>query len=172
MLNRTQKAHLVEELKERFEKQRVSLFANFTGISVAKLGQFRRELKKIGAEFKVAKKTLLDRALKAVGLEINPEEMQGEIGIIFGYEDQAAPAKAAAKFAKENKTFKVLKGVLEGKVMDVSGVTALARLPSREEMLAQVARAFNAPIQNLVNALQGNIRNLVVVLDRIKINKS
>lgn len=167
-LRRDQKAEIAKGLEERFKKQRVSVFANFAGISVAKLSQFRRELKKIGAEFKVAKKTLLDRALRAVGFEVNPDELKGEVGVIFGYEDQAAPAKLAAKFAKENKTFKVIKGILEGKIMEAAGITALAKLPSREELLGQVARAFNSPIQSLVNVLQGNIRNLVVVLNKVK----
>lgn len=172
MKTREDKTNIVGELEERFKKQRVSVFANFTGISVAKLSQFRRELKKIGAEFKVAKKTLLNRALKAAGLEVNPDELKGEVGVIFGYEDQAAPAKLAAKFAKENKTFKVIKGILEGKITEAAGIMALAKLPSREELLGQVARAFNSPIQGLVNALSGNIKNLVVVLSKIKSTKS
>lgn len=172
MKTREDKTNIVNELEERFKRQRVSVFANFTGISVAKLSRFRRELKKIGAEFKVAKKTLLDRAMKAAGLEISPDELKGEVGVIFGYEDQAAPAKLTAKFAKENKTFKILKGILAGKMLEAAGVSALARLPSREEMLAQVARAFNSPIQGLVNALSGNIKNLVVVLSKIKSAKS
>ncbi len=141
-------------------------------MSVAKLGQFRRELKKVGAEFKVAKKTFLRRVADALKLGVNPEELQGEVGVIFGYEDQAAPTKVIAKFGKANKTFKVLMGLLGGKVIEAAGVAALAKLPSREEMLAQVARAFNSPIQSLVNALSGNIKNLVVVLDKIRNTKS
>ena len=99
------------------------------------------------------------------------EELRGEVGIIFGYEDQAAPAKAASKFAKENKSFRILKGFLGGKLIEAPEVMALARLPSREELLAELARALNSPIQSLVNALQGNIRNLVVVLSRVKDKK-
>jgi large subunit ribosomal protein L10 len=138
---------------------------------VAKLSQFRRGLKKIGAEFKVAKKTLLRRALDAVSIGIEPEKLEGEIGVIFGYEDQVAPAKAAAKFAKENETFRLLKGILAGKILEAKDVLALAKLPSRGELLAELARSFQAPIQGLVNVLHGNIRNLVVVLNQIKDKK-
>ena len=171
-LTRSDKAELIKGLEERFKKQKVSVFANFSGISVAKLSQFRRELKKVGAEFKVAKKTFLGRVFAALGLGLKPEELGGEVGVIFGYEDQVAPAKAAAKFAKENKTFKFLKGILDGKVIEAAGVATLAKLPSRQELLAEAARAFNSPIQNLVNVLQGSIRNLVVVLHQIKYKKA
>lgn len=173
MLNRNQKSEIVKGLEERFRKQRVSLFANFSGISVDKLAKLRRELKKMGSEFKVVKKTLLGRALEAVGLTgLKPEELRGETGIVFGYEDQVLPAKVVYKFIKENKTFKVLKGLLEGRIIDASAAAALARLPSREQLLAELTRALNAPVQSLVNVLQGNIRNLVIVLDKIRNTKS
>ena len=168
MLNREQKAKLVRELQDRFERQRVAIFTNLRGISVAKLSQFRRGLKKIGAEFKVTKKTLLSRALASAAIGIEPEKLAGEIGIIFGYDGEIAPAKAAARFSKENEGFKVLKGILGGKILEAAEVLTLARLPSRDELLGELARAFQSPIQGLVNVLQGNIRNLVVVLNHIK----
>lgn len=162
---------MVEELEKRFKKSAVSIFANFKGISVGKLAAFRRELKKSGAEFKVARKTLLHRALKAAGSELNPEELEGEVGVIFGYEDQVAPAKAAARFAKIEKTFAMVRGILGGRILGAPELIALSRVPPREELLAKLVWTLNAPIQNLVNALQGNIRNLVVVLNRIKEKK-
>ncbi len=168
MLSRDQKSKLITELAERFGRQRISIFADIRGLSVMKLAQFRRELKKIGAELKVIKKTLLKRALDAVGVAIEPKALDGEIGVIFGYEDQIAAAKAASKFAKDNETFKFLKGILEGKILEASSVLALAKLPPREQLLAQLAGALNSTIQGLVNVLQGNIKNLVVVLSKIK----
>ena len=171
MLTRTQKAIMVEELEKRFKKSAVSIFASFKGISVGKLAAFRRELKKIGAEFKVARKTLLRRALQAGGSELDPVALEGEIGVIFGYEDQVAPAKAAARFAKSEKTFAMVRGILGGRILEAPELLALSRVPPREELLAGLARAFNAPIQGLVNVLQGNIRNLVVVLNHIKDKK-
>src|SRR3989344_5247131 len=132
MLTKSEKAEVVGGLTDRFRRQRVSIFADFRGISVAKLTAFRGELRAIGAEFKVAKKTLLKRALEAAGPEfggIEPKDLEGEIGVIFGYEDQVAPAKAAAKFSKENETFKVLKGMLAGKIIEAKAIIALAKLP-------------------------------------------
>lgn len=174
MLTRSEKAEVVSGLEKRFRSSAISIFADFRGISVAKLTALRGELKKIGAEFKVAKKTLLKRALEAAGPEfggIEPKALEGEIGVIFGYEDQVAPAKTAAKFSKENDTFKVLKGVLAGNLIEAREILALAKLPSREQLLGQFARALSAPLQGLANVLAGNIRNLVVVLNNIKDKK-
>lgn len=171
MLNRAQKAVMVEELEKRFKKSAVSIFASFKGISVGKLAAFRRELKKDGAEFKVARKTLLRRALQAAGNEFDPEALKGEIGVIFGYEDQVAPARAAARFAKIEKTFAMVRGILGNRVLEAPELIALSRVPPREELLAKLAWTLNAPIRNLANVLQGNIRNLVVVLNRIKEKK-
>lgn len=171
MLSRDQKAEIVAGLENCFQRQRISIFTNLHGVAVGKLARFRRELKALGAELKVAKKTLLHRALQAANLAVDPKVLEGEIGVVFGYEDQVAPARAAAKFSKENETFKVLKGVLAGKILEAKEVLALAKLPAREQLLAQVAAAFNAPIQGLVNVLQGTIGNLVVVLNQIKEKK-
>lgn len=168
MLSRDQKQKIVIDLIERFKRQKLAIFADIRGISVAKLSQFRRELKKADAELKVAKKTLFDRALNALGLGLKSRELDGEIGVIFCYDDEIIPAKTAAKFAKENETFKFLKGVMAGRILEASSVLVMAKLPSRERLLAQLAGVLNSPIQNLFNVLQGNIRNLVVVLGQIQ----
>ena len=171
MLKRSEKAEIIKGLEERFGRQKVSIFTDFRGINVGKLSALRRELKKIGAEFKVAKKTFLKRALDALGIGLDPEELDGEIGVIFGYEDQVAPARTAAKFAKANNTFKVLRGILDGTVIEGQAVLALAKLPSREQLLGQVASVLQAPIRNLAVVLQANIRNLAVVLNQVASNK-
>lgn len=173
MLPRAEKAKIVDELQDRFGRQRVSIFTDIRGISVAKLTALRRELKKIGAEFKVAKKTLLRRALASAGPAfsgIEPKALEGEIGVIFGYEDQVASAKAAAKFGRENETFRVLQAVLAGKILEATEVLALAKLPAREQLLGQLAYVLSEPILGLTNVLAGNIRNLVVVLNKINTN--
>lgn len=171
MLTRSDKAKMVEELQDRFARSSVSIFANFKKISVAKLSRFRRELKEAGAEFKVARKTLIRRALEALKIEFDPVELDGEIGVIFGYGDQVAPAKAAARFAKLEKTFAMVRGILGGRILAASEVLALSKVLPREELLAKLAWVLNSPIQNFASVLQGNIRNMVVVLNKIKENK-
>lgn len=161
----------MDDLSDKFQKQKAAIFTDFRGIGVNKLALLRREMKKAGAEFRVAKKTFLRIALKSIGVEYDPKELDGEIGVIFGYEDQVAPAKAAMKFGKENETFKVLKGLLAGKLLESKEVLALAKLPSREQLLAKLAGTLNAPLQGFYNVLRGNLRNLVVVLQKINDKK-
>ena len=170
-LTRGRKTKIVEELTEMFKKQKIAVFSDFRGVGVSKLTALRREMKKAGAEFKVAKKTFLRLALKAVGIDYDPKTLEGEIGVIFGYEDQIAPVKTAAKFGKENKTFKILKGILDGKFLEGKEVLLLAKLPSREQLLAKLVWVLNSPLQGFHNVLSGNLRNLVVVLNKIREKK-
>ena len=172
MQTKAQKQEIISELEDRLRRQKVSIFADIHGISVSLLTQFRRELKELGAELKVAKKTLLARALSAAGIAVDSKTLKGEVAVIFGFEDQVAPAKAAAKFAKANETFKVLQGVLDGKVIAASGMLALAKLPSREQLLGQVAGVLAAPMRNLAVVLQANIRGLAIALQRVAEQKS
>ena len=171
MLTKTQKTKIVEEFAERFRRQKVAIFSDLHGISVAKATALRRLLRKENAEYKVAKKTLLDRALAAVGIEMKAKDLKGEIGVAFGYGDEATPAKILAKFSKENETFKILGGILSGRILNDLDITALARLPGREQLLGQLAGALSSPLRGLASVLQGNMRNVVVVLNKEKDQK-
>ncbi len=171
MLTKNEKADVVSGLTDRFRRQKVAVFSDFRGVSVVKAQALRRALKKTDAEYKVAKKTLFDRALEGAGFTMKTKEMQGEIGVAFGYGDQAAPAKILAKFAKEIETFKILGGLLDGKLLSDKQVMALARLPNREVLLAQVVAAMTAPLRSFASVLQGNIRNFAFVLNQVKDKK-
>lgn len=168
MLNKTQKSGIVQSLVDRFKRQKIVIFSDFHGISAVKAMQLRRALKKEDAEYTVAKKTLLARALESAGSAFSAKELNGEIGVAFGYGDQAAPARVLTKFGKENDTFKILAGFCGSRILSTQDVIALARLPSREVLLLQAAAALSAPLRGFAGALQGNIRNLVVVLSRVK----
>lgn len=172
MLTRKQKEEIVEVLADKFKRKKIALFSDFHGISAAKLLGLRRMLKKSGAEYKVAKKTLLDLALDRAGSEFKTRHLQGEIGIAFGYGEETSPAKTLAKFSKENETFKILGGILDSRILSGEEAVALAKLPSQEMLRAQVLGTLQSPIRGLTLVLQGNIRNLVVILNKIKVEKS
>lgn len=171
MITKARKGEIVAELAEKFKRQKIAIFSDFRGVSVAKSQVLRRLLKKENAEYKVAKKTLFDRALAEASAGVLTKDMKGEIGVAFGYGDQSAPAKVLAKFGKENETFKILGGLLDGKFLSSEQIMILARLQSREALLAQVAGVLAAPLRALAGALQGNIRNLAFVLNQIKDKK-
>ena len=167
-LKKAQKSKIVDELADQFRKQKIAIFSVFHGTSVAKATILRRLLKKNEAEFRVAKKTLLDRALDSVGIKIKTRELAGEISVTFGYGDEATPAKTLSKFSRENETFKIVGGILGSRILTDKEVLTLAKLPSREILLSQLARTLQSPIQGLATVLAGNIRNLVVVFNKIK----
>lgn len=168
---RAQKEKEVESLIEGFKRQKIAIFSDFHGISAAKLRELRRDLKKEGAEYKVAKKTLLDRALENAGIKLKSKGLQGEIGVALGYRDEIVPAKTLSKFSQANETFKILAAIFGERVLDAKETLALAKLPPREVLLAQVAVTLQAPLRGLVSVLQGNLRNLVVILNKIKDKK-
>lgn len=168
MLTKVEKQAVVEALAERFGRQKTAIFSDFGGVSVAKISTLRRLLKKSDAEYKVTKKTLFDRALEAAGLGVKTKDLKGEIGVAFGYGDEIAPAKILAKFGKENETFRILGGILSGRILGDKEVLALARLPGREQLLGQLAGVLVSPLRGLAVVLQGNMRNLAVVLSKVK----
>lgn len=168
MITKAQKGEIVANLADKFKRQKIAIFSDFSGVSVGKSQVLRRLLKKEDAEYKVGKKTLFDRALAETSAGIATKDMKGEIGVAFGYGDQVAPARILAKFAKDAETFKILGGILGSRILTDREVLTLARLPSREILLAQVVRSLFAPLRGFTSVLQGNIRNLAFVLNQVK----
>ena len=171
MLNKSQKSHIVEDLAEKFRRQKIAIFTDFRGVSVTKISVLRRLLKKDNAEYKVAKKTLFARALEETQSDISVKDMQGEIGVAFGYGDQVAPARALVKFSKEAEMFSILGGLLDGRILTDKEVVALAKLPGREVLLATIVGVLSATLRGLAGALQGNIRNLAYALEQVRDKK-
>ncbi len=170
-LTKAQKEETIKELVDKFKRKKVAIFSDFHGVSVTKSQALRRLLRQNQAEYKVAKKTLIDKALTQAGIEAKTKVLEGEIGVAFGYEDEVAPAKTLLKFSKENETFKILGGLLGNRLLNFQEVIAIAKLPSREVILSQVVGALSSPIRGLAIVLQGNIKNLVVILNKIKDKK-
>lgn len=168
MQTKQQKQQLVKEIVERLKKTKGAVFADYTGLSVAKLTELRRKLLAQAGELKVAKKTLLDISFKEGGVsEVNTKDMSGQVAVAFGYGDEVGAAKILNDFAKKNEQLKILGGVLENKFIDQASVISLAKLPSKQELLGQLVGTVAAPISGFVNVLQGNLRGLVRVLSQI-----
>ena len=167
MLTKVQKEEVIKELNDRLDRQKAIFLTDFQGISVMNSQELRRALKKTDAEYKVAKKTLFDRAIAGHGIEYKTRETQGEVGVAFCYGEETAPAKILVRFRKDHESFKILGAIMGKKTLTEQEVTALAKLPTREVLLAQVIGAMQAPIRGLAAVLQANIRNLTVVLQKI-----
>jgi len=167
-LTKEQKQKIIEDLDEKVARQKAMIFVDFTGLKVKDLSDLRKKLRAVNSELKVAKKTLLGLVFKKAGLEIETKKIKGEIALIFGYNDGLSLAKMIYQFAEANPNLKILGGFFEKKFQEAEEIITLAQLPTREELLAKLVGTIFAPVSNLVNVLQGNIRNLVYIFSQIK----
>ncbi len=167
-LTKEKKKEVIESLKDSIDKQKIMVFGGFTGLKAKDLLSLRRDLKSNSSKIIIVKKTLMKRAFDEKKIEVNPEKLEGEAAIIFGFEDQVTPAKTAFDFSKSNSEFKIIGGILDGEFKEAEEIVALAKLPSRDQMIAIFVGTLQAPVSGFANVLQGNIKGLVTVLSKIK----
>jgi len=169
MPNKEEKALVVAEIKEKFQNASGVVLADYRGLTVAQVTQLRTQLRQAGVEYRVLKNSLVRRAASEIGVEGLDSYLKGPTALAFST-DPVAPAKVLMEFAKVNKlkTLKIKAGVLEGKVIGVEGVKALAELPSREVLLSMVLRGMQAPLAGMANVLQGPIRKMAYALEEVR----
>lgn len=167
-LTKEQKVEIVTGLKEKIAKQNAIFFVSVNNIKVDDLLNLRRDLRSQEGHIQIAKKTLIDLALKDSGYVSSIKDLEGEIAIVFALNDQVLPAKSLYNFSKENENLKILGGILEEEFKSTEDIIKLAKLPTKEELMAKIVGSINAPLSNFVNVLQGNLRGLVSVLSQIK----
>lgn len=170
MLTKIQKKKLIDDLSDKIKRQKSLIFTDITGVNVAQVSKLRRELRQAGVDYKVAKKTLIDLAFKQENQDFNLESLRGSLALAFGYDDPISSIKFLSKFTKENNKLKILGGIMEGKILTLNEIKELASLPSRDGLIALVVGGVKAPINRLVNVLQGNIRSLIGVLNALANN--
>lgn len=149
-----QKKQVVADLTEQFKGAVAGVLVDYKGISVADDTKLRKELREAGIKYEVVKNTLISRAAKDAGLEELDSALSGTTAIAISPEDHVAAARILCKFADTHKNFAVKSGFLDGKVISVDTVVSLAKLPTREVLLATVCNAFNAPIASFARAIQ------------------
>ena len=162
-----QKDVIVKELAEKLKGSKAVVFSDYKGLKVKDMTLLRKELRAEGVSLNVVKKTLMDLALKDAGIEVDVKALEGQIAIAVSEKDEVAAAKIIAKLAKANENLKIVGGVLGTKELTVEEVNALAKLPSKEELLSKLVGTLNAPISGFVNVLAGNMRGFVTALQAI-----
>lgn len=167
-----QKKEVVEGISGKMKAAKAMVFADYRGLTVEQDTQLRNALRKAGVDYKVVKNTLTRFAAKENELDGLDTYLNGPTAMASSDSDAVAPAKIISEFAKKYDKLEIKAGVVEGKIIDVNGVKALAELPSREVLIARVLGGFNAPLTGLVNVLNGNIRGLVVALNAIAEKKA
>lgn len=149
-----QKKQQVAELVELINGSVAGVLVDYKGINVADDTALRKELREAGVKYSVVKNTLLGLAAKETGLDDLSKVLEGTTAIAISPEDHTAAARILKKFADKSKTFSIKSGYLEGSVVDVATIDSLAKLPTREVLLATVCNAFNAPIAAFARAIQ------------------
>lgn len=173
---RPEKQAAVASLKEQLSTAKGVVLTGYKGLTVAQDMKLRAKFREAGVSYHVVKNTMLRIAANETGLEGLDPVLNGTTAIAVSADDAVAPAKVIYDFIKENKLEKtevltIKAGVVEGKIVGVDEVKALASLPSREVLIAKLLGSMQAPISGMVNVLQGTIRNMVYVLDAIRAQK-
>lgn len=166
------KSENVEEIKEKIQKAQSVVLVDYRGLNVEQLTELRSKYREAGVDYKVYKNTMMRFAFKDSGLEEFNQYLKGPSAIAFGYDDPVNAAKITSEFVKDNEKLEIKAGIVDGKIIDIEGVNNLAKLPSREVLVAQVLGGFNSPIQGFANVLQGTIRSLATVLNAIAEEKT
>lgn len=164
---RPEKVAVVEEVRARFSSSGAALLTEYRGLNVAAMAQLRRSLREVGGEYKVYKNTLVRFAVRDLGIEKLDALLTGPTAIAFVDGDAAAVAKALREFAKTNPSLAVKGGVLGVTVLSAEQVAALADLPPRDVLLARLAGALAAPLQQFAGLLQALPRNFAYGLQAL-----
>lgn len=165
-MNKTEKEQLVSELRGKMEGVSSLYYTDFTGLNVKAMTDLRRRFRRAGVEYVVIKNTLALRAVSESGL--TGTKLAGPTGIVLG-RDPVAAAKVLTDFAKEHDHRPAVKGgLLDGKAIEPAQVERLATLPSREQMLAQLAAGMQSPLAAFAGALNGLLYMFAGALDALK----
>lgn len=148
------KKQQVAALKERLDASIAGVVVDYKGISVEDDTKLRKELREAGVEYTVVKNTLLGRAIDGTSLADMGSALEGTTAIATSKDDYVAAARILGKYADKSNSFALKAGYLDGEVISLEKLDALAKLPSREVLLATVLSAFNAPIASFARAVQ------------------
>ncbi len=166
-MDRAQKEKVVEELGQIFESSGVVVVARYEGMTVSQMQALRAEMRSVGGAVRVAKNRLAKIALDGKPCESLGSLLTGMTVLAYS-EDPVAAAKVAEKYAKGNEKFVILGGAMGSTALDQAGVKAVASMPSREELIAQIVSAIGAPASNIAGAIGAPASNIASILSTIE----
>jgi large subunit ribosomal protein L10 len=165
-VTKAKKTEQVEKLSKDLKNVSNVVVATYTKMTVPQDYELRKVLRAAGAKYQVVKNTLAEKAAKGTKVEAALTGLAGVTSIAYTTGDPVAMAKALTKYAKDTPEFTFKIGVVEGKVINIKEIEALASMPSKEELYSKLMFLINAPAQRLVTAMNAVGRNLAVVVDQ------
>jgi large subunit ribosomal protein L10 len=167
-MNRQEKELVVSDIRDALSNAQAAFLVDYKGLNVEQLQSLRKELRNASGSLKITKARLMKIAAQDVkGSESFAETFKDQVGLVFAKADVSTVAKKIADFSKENDALKIVSGFFESKLMSKDQVLALASLPSRDVLLAMLARTLNAPATNLTRLLCMLITRLLFVIKQI-----
>ena len=162
-----EKREAVTDLAARINRSTIAIATDFTGLNVNALTELRRQLRERGVEYRVVKNRIAALAATEAGVEAFREILEGATGVVFGYGDVVAAAKAVDEYVKQTRAnLQIRNGVMDGELVSTAQISTLAALPPRDELVARLLGQMNGPITGLASVLSGPIRALAIVLQR------
>jgi len=165
-VSRAKKSEQVDKLGKNLKNVSSLIVTTYSKLTVAQDYELRKALRASGAKYAVVKNTLAERAAKGTKVEEVLKNLSGVTSIAYTEGDAVALAKALSKYAKDNPEFTFKAGVVEGRVISIKEISALATMPSKEEIYSKLLFLLNAPAQRLVTAMNAVGRNLAVVVNQ------
>ncbi len=166
-MDRAQKEKVVEELGQIFESSGVVVVAHYQGLTVAEMQDLRAKVREAGGSVRVAKNRLAKIALDGTPAAGIADLMTGMTVLAYS-EDPVAAAKAADEYAKDNDKYVILGGAMGENILDTDGVKAVAKMPSREELIASIVGCIGAPASNIAGAIGAPASNIASILSTIE----
>lgn len=170
--SKAEKQKIVEKIQQDLNKARSVVFVDIQGLKSKDQLVLRRKLKGVDGGLKIAKKTLISLAMKNFpcdnAADSDAKNLEGEIALVIANKDELNPLKSAFEFSRQNENLKIIGGIFDQNFYAGEKIMEIAQLPGKEELLARLVGSLASPMSGLANVLQGNLKDLVVVLSKIK----
>jgi large subunit ribosomal protein L10 len=171
-MKKEEKKEKADALHKELEGAKTVFLSSFEGLTVGADTELRRQVRKTGANYQVVKNSLIERAAQGTHLEPVAQKLRGTTSLAYTAKDPVALAKLLTTYAKEHPALVFKTGVVEGRVVSMADLAAIANLPSREDLFAKAMYLMKAPGQQLAVAISGVARNLARVIQQgVKENK-
>lgn len=170
-MNRDEKASIVSQLNDSFNRSKLTVVADYCGLKVSEIQKIRIGLREVNSEIKIAKNTLLKRAVAETGNAELSKDFAGTTAVVLSYEDPVGPAKVVTKFADDFDKFVIRSAALDGEKIGIDQLIALSKLPTKEVMLGQLLSTWSNVPGGFVRVLNAVPSSFVYALQAIKEKK-
>ncbi len=162
----------VEAIAQRIQAAQSMVLADFTGLTVLQMTEFRRTCRAASVDCRVVKNRLAIIAAESADLAIMKDHLTGPTAIMFGPESQIDPAKITVDFAKANEAMEIKGGFLDGEYLDKSQIVALSKIPSKDELIAKMMASINSPLTGIAATMSGVMGALARTIDAVAQQKA